>query len=146
MARIEFATTESVAPRFLADDRGRDQMVPGGLPVDPAAVVPGDAVRVTTTGAAAGATTIPLSVALAGPIPAGALLVFGAGLFARTTADAAAGATTLAVEPLAALLANGATANYSPSGTINLVAGQLLGATFAEIEAGTALGAAVDAD
>lgn len=67
---------------------------------------------ITTTGAIATATAVPVA-ALPVALPVGTLLDFtGAGKFAKLTAPAALGATSLAVEALDAALANGNTASY----------------------------------
>ena len=94
--------------------------------LDAAAIVPGDAVRVTAGATAAGATSVTVT-ALNGPIPTGTVLDFGGAKFARLTAAAAAGATTLTVAALPTALVAGDLATYSPSGIKYIPAGTLVG-------------------
>jgi hypothetical protein len=72
----------------------------------------GTGVTVTlTANANAGATTIACS-ALSAAIPAGAILTFGAGKYARVAATANAGATSITVNALQAPLTSGDVATY----------------------------------
>lgn len=97
-------------PRWAADFRSRDHLVPGGVRLDSASFAR-DAWLVTlTAAAAAGATTLAVA-ALPRKVEAGTILYFGtAGQIARVNADAAAGATTLAVDAIPTALALGAVA------------------------------------
>jgi len=83
---------------------------------------------VSTTGAAAGATALPVT-ALTVSIPSGTTLNFlpGTGKFAKLTATAAIGATSLAVEALPTTIASGDTAIYAGTGTKVLKAGTVVG-------------------
>lgn len=83
-------------------------------------------VTVGTGGAAAGATTVPVT-ALSGPLAAGIVLDFGGAKFARLTAAAAAGATTLTVAALPVALAAGDVATFVGSGRKTVLAGTLVG-------------------
>jgi hypothetical protein len=76
------------------------------------------------------------------------LLRFAAGKYAYSTAAAAAGATSIAVEALPVALTSGDKATYKGSGTkpVTIVSGTLIGRTWAERDAGTALGPAADTD
>lgn len=73
---------------------------------------------VAAGGAAQGATTITLSAATTGIIPANFPLTFTGGKTAVTTAQAASGATTLTVRPLAAALVAGDSAPFAGVRTI----------------------------
>lgn len=74
----------------------------------------GDAFTVTTTAEAlADATSITVE-ALAGAVPAGVVLYFGADLFARLSAAADQGATTLSVEGLVTTVPAASKATYRP--------------------------------
>jgi hypothetical protein len=90
-------------------------------------------VDVGAAGAGIGATSIPVSPALAGPIPAGAVLDFGTNKFARLTAAAVTGATTLTVAALPTALVDADVAYYWEPGAPKYVKGgtvmgELLGA------------------
>lgn len=74
----------------------------------------GDAFTVTLDAAAEVDDDTLTVVALPGPIPAGAVLYFGADKFARVTAAADAGDTELAVEELVTAIADESTATYYP--------------------------------
>lgn len=72
----------------------------------------GTGVTVTTTAnEPAGETSVAVS-ALAGAIPAGAILTFAPGVYARVTAAADASDTTITVAPLTVPLASGSVATY----------------------------------
>lgn len=93
-------------------------------------------ITVAAAGAAAGATTIPLTPALTANVPVGTILSFGAGLFARLTAAAASGAAALTVEALPVAIPAGSVAYYSASGRKTIESGILVGRTYAERDAG----------
>jgi hypothetical protein len=148
------------SPRWLADFGKRDIFVPAPAKIDPTQFPDAGAVAVTTTAlAAATATTIavtalarpgnPIATAIsdtAGLIPAGTLIKFGTGVYARTTAAAAVGATALTVEALPADVPSGSVGYYNPTGQKVIASGAYVGRTFAERDAGTPLGAAVPSD
>lgn len=75
----------------------------------------GDAITVTVAvaGAAIGATSIPLTGAIATDIPAYTILSFGGGKFATLSADATAGDSSLTVDALGAALSSGDTATWT---------------------------------
>lgn len=74
--------------------------------------ISGTGVTVTTTAAAAqGATTLAVS-SLSAAVPAGTILTFGPGKYARVTANAAASATSITVAALTVGIASGDVATY----------------------------------
>jgi hypothetical protein len=138
---------EDKAPRWASDFRSRDHLVPGGVKLLASAFPVEDAVMVTTSGAAAGATSIPVT-AISGAIPNGTVLNWtGTGEFSVLTSAAAAGATSLAVEALDAAIEASDTATYAGTTTKKFVrSGTPIGRTIAERDAGTAFGPADAAD
>jgi len=126
---------KNIRPGFVGDFLNREHLLPGGIKLD-ATTFPGvDAIAATTTGAAQGATAVPVA-ALAGAIPSGTVLDFGGAKFARLTANAAAGATSLTVAALPTALVNGDVARYLASGLKKRVAaGTPVFATQAAFEA-----------
>lgn len=115
---------------FVADRDSLDY--DGGHQVDWANVgeqyrqTPGQIVT-TGAGAAAGATSIPVS-ALTVAIPSGTVLNWtGSGEFSITTAAAAVGATSLTVEALDAAIEAADTATFAGSGAKTLKAGTVCG-------------------
>ena len=111
--RLEFEGQTQTTPPWVVDYVGRQQNLPGGGRLDPAAFAAMGDVTVTVAAAAAiGATAITVN-ALSDAIPAGADLHFGGGKFASLTADAPAGATTLAVVAIPTALAVGDTSVYN---------------------------------
>ncbi len=132
---------------WIGDYLDREHLLPGGARLDAAQFRAEDAVVVTVgaAGAVAGATSIPVT-ALSGPIPNGTVLDFGGAKFARLTAAAVAGATTLTVAALPTALAAGDTATYPGTLKKTVVSGTAVGRTFAERDAGTGFGPAVDTD
>jgi hypothetical protein len=138
---------EDKAPRWAADFRSRDHLVPGGVKLLASAFPVEDAVTVTApSGAAAAATSISVN-ALSGPIPNGTVLNFtGSGEFAMLTAAAATGATTLSVEALDAAIEAADTATYAGTLKRFVRSGTPIGRTIAERDAGTAFGPADAAD
>lgn len=142
----EWAGTPQHQPKVL---------LPGGGHINAAEFDSADAVVVTVAaaGAAAGATTVPIT-ALKSPqdlvvpevgalIPQGALLDFtGAGKFAKVTAPASIGTTSLTVEALPQALVAGDVARYNAGGYKLVTNGQLVGRTWAERDAGMGYGPA----
>lgn len=124
---------------WAGDYRGREQLIPGGARLDAASFPTEGSVTVVTTGAAQGATAVPVA-AISGPIPSGTVLRFSADEYASLSSAAAAGATSLAVEALVNALENNDTATYVGSGKRFVVSGTLIGRTRAERDAGTAYG------
>lgn len=108
--------TTPMRPNFVADWESVDRDT--GHTIDWASV--GNEFRVgaflvtSPAGAAAAAVSLPVS-ALAGPIPAGALLTFGTLENVRVTTAALAGAVALAVDPLPDAIEAGDTAAYVPN-------------------------------
>lgn len=72
----------------------------------------GTGVTVTLSAAAAAGDTTLAVTATSAAIPAGTILTFGAGRYARVTADASSGATSLTVAMLTVGIPDGATATY----------------------------------
>ena len=147
MPKVDVSKSNIVgAPRWLADDIS-NSILPMPAKVDPTLFPDALAVKVVSTGVVAiGGTAIPVSTALSGPIPKGAVLDFGGGKFARTTADVAAGAVSIPVAAIPTALAANDTAYYSKYGRKSLPGGTLIGRTFAERNASTPYGPAVDTD
>ena len=87
---------------------------------------PGQKVVVGAAGAAASATSVPVT-ALTYAIKSGTTLDFGGAKFARLTADAAAGATSLTVAAIPTALVSGDTATVAGSGAKKLPAGTAVG-------------------
>lgn len=146
---------KSIRPGFVVDVLSRDHLLPGGIKIDAVAFNSEDAVKVTvgTGGAAANATTVPVT-ALPEEVPSGAIIQFGAAnstKFARTSAVAAKGATSVAVQPLPTAVVAGDIGYYNAPGQPKRIAsGTLVGLTIAEYEgagaAGVKWGPAADAD
>lgn len=158
MANYYYSDNFRTPPRWAADGIHSGSLIPGGARVDPLQFPSIDAVTITLS-AQANAAAVALAVAplafknaamfkeqfrASGPaIPAGTLLWFGAGKFARVTADAAIGANQLTVEALVAQINNASTTTFQGRSTIKTIpAGTLIGRTFAERAAGTAFGPA----
>lgn len=148
MAKMKINGPTMTSPVWAADFVGPEHLIPGGARLNAAAFNAPDAVTVTVAagGAAVAATAVPVA-ALSGPIPAGTVLAFDAGGFAKLTATAAAGATSLAVEALPNALEAADAATYPgvradrpiPSGTF-------IGRTYAERDSNVGFGPAVDTD
>lgn len=136
------------APEFVNDFLDREHLLPGGVKVDASQFQSSDAVVVDVgaAGAAAGATTVPVSPALTGPIPAGTIIWFSGAKFIRLSAAAAAGANSLTVTATPTALVDADVGYYSPSGTTSIPAGTAIGRTIAERDAGTSFGPAAAAD
>jgi hypothetical protein len=149
MAQVTGTANQLTSPVWAGDFLDREHLYPGGAKVDPAQFFATDSVLVKLSAAAAIDDVAISFDALSGPIPSGTLLHFGQSKeFARTTAAAAAGATTVAVEALPAALEDDDEARYVGVGTQpkRIIAGTLVGRTFAERAAGTSFGPAADAD
>lgn len=146
MAKTEFGTWQSVgSPRWLADERTRDHLIPGPAKLDATQFNGADSVVVTASAAALAAATSITVNALSGAIPTGAVLKFGAGEFAELTSAASAGDTALTVEALASGIEAGDVAVYS-TGKKRIASGTAVGRTIAERVAKTPYGPAVAAD
>jgi hypothetical protein len=93
----------------------------------------------TAVPGAAGAATLAVA-AVSAAIPAGSLLRFASGQYARTTADVAAGAVNIPVERISETLGIGDTAYYNPTSRRQVPGGTLIGRTYAERDNGTPWG------
>jgi len=146
MAYVVDNSNRQSAPEWLADFGSRDHLAlfPAKLLASAFNDLGGVYVEVTAN-AAADATSVSV-VALAQPIPAGAVLDFGGKKFARLTAEAAIGATSLTVAALATALADGDITYWSEYGRKMIKSGTLVGRTYAERDANTPFGPAVDTD
>jgi len=152
MARIVETANQLTGAAWAGDYFNREHMVPGGAKIAAASWASVTTVHTITAAAEALATaesiTVePLTVAL----PAGTVLDFeGAGKFALLTAAAAVGAETLVVEALPETIADEDEATYSVTVTdaapVTVPSGTVVGRTFAEAAAGTALGPAAAGD
>lgn len=143
MPGIMYGGISRTAPAWAADGIGAETLIPGGARLDPSQFLAEDAVVVTVgaAGAAQGAVSVPVD-ALSGPIPSGTVLYFGGAKVAQLTAAAAAGATALTVAALPTALVDNDTATYGGVGRKVVVAGTLIGRTFAERAANTGFGPA----
>ncbi len=150
MAYIDFGTwsQEYGQPRWAADFRSRDHLVPGPVKLV-ASQFPyhGQVVVTAPSGAIAAATSITVT-ALSGAIPLGTILDFtGTGEYARVSANAPAGATSISVDALDAAIEAADTATYVPTNAKRYIAsGTVVGRTLAERDAGTGFGPADAAD
>lgn len=147
MARIQETANVFTAPAWAGDYTGREHNLPGGSQVN-AAQWETVTYTITTSGAALGATTIPVT-ALPVALPIGTVLDWtGPGELSTLTAAAALGATSLAVEPLDAAIEAGDTAPYTvtDASPVSISNGTLVGRTWAEQATGDSFGPAVAAD
>jgi hypothetical protein len=150
MAKMEFTDFgQSSSNAFEGDFGNREHRLPGGGMLDASAFAQSSGevlVKVNDADVNAGETSMTVD-ALPGAIPAGTVLEFSDGNFAKLSANAAAGATTLTVVALDADIADDATATYDPEPGFDLVAaGTLVGRTTAEKLAGDPLGPYSDSD
>ncbi len=128
------------APSFIADLLTREHVLAGGAKINAAAFNSADAVVVVVgaAGAAANASTVPVD-ALPAALPDGAVLRFGAAnskKFAVLNGAVLAGAASLTTQPIPTALVDNDTAYYdAPGAAKRIVAGTLVGCTFAELEA-----------
>lgn len=144
--RVEYTSPVITTPKWAGDFYGgHDGLMPYPAKIDPYAFTDDGGIAVVTSGAALGATTVPVT-ALAGRIPQGAVLDFGTTKFAAVTAEALKGATSIATRALVTALVNGDRATYSPSGRRMIRSGRIVGRTFAERDANTPFGPAIDTD
>lgn len=105
-----------------------------------------DTFTVTSTGAAAGGTSIPVT-ALAAAIPPNSTLNFGIpGMIAVTETGAAAAATTITVLPLDRAIPNGSTYTVPGDTHKNVPSGTVIGRTIAERDAAGLFGPVADTD
>jgi hypothetical protein len=135
-------------PNWLGEQYSPDRLIPGGGQVTNSVFPAFDAVRVTSpAGAAASATTIPVSAILlqsdGSPlavgqvaIPVGALIDFGGTKIAVVTANVLRGATSIAVRSLPAAIAANDVGTYLGVGKRTVPSGTLVGRTLAERDAG----------
>lgn len=127
---------------------GLDPMarVPWPAKVDASQFVDSQAVKVKLTANAA-LNAVSLTVtAVTAAIPAGTLLRFAAGKYAYVSTAVASGATAIPVEAIPVALATGDTAYYKTRAQVHIPGGTPLGRTYAERDAGTAFGPAVNTD
>lgn len=147
MARIVDTSVTKAPPPFIAEPLGAHNLLPQPARVDAAQFNPYGAVVVTANGAAAQSATDMDVDPLTGAIPAGTVLVFGTGEFAKLTADADAGAANIEVEALVNGIEDNDTATYpGTSGKVYIPAGTAIGRTITERDAGTNYGKATDTD
>jgi hypothetical protein len=141
MAQMTVQDNQVSSAAWAADFLNREHLVPGGAKVLASAFSKTDAVVVTVgaAGASVDDTTVPVD-ALSGALPSGITLDFGGDKFATLTAAAAAGATSITVRALVTALVDNDTDTYEGVAKKVIVAGTLLGRTFAERAAGTAFG------
>jgi hypothetical protein len=110
------------------------------------AFVAGDHFTITTTGATAGATALPVA-ALANAIAPGSTLNFGIpGLVATTEAGAAQNATSIVVAPLDRAIPNGSTYLVPGDTHKNVPSGTVIGRTYVERDAAGLFGPVADGD
>ena len=156
---VQFIGNLRASPQWAADFGGREHILPVPAKVDVAQFTDAAAVTVVTSGAAAGATSVPVTAltpsVLANTtliangnvlIPSGTVLYFGGAKVAQLTADAVIGATTLTVAALPTLLAASDTARYSAFNQLFIPSGTVIGRTYAEAQANTAYGMAASTD
>ena len=143
------AWQEENSPRWAADFRSRDHLVPGPVKLEAAQFPVTGTVVVTMDGAEiAGVTSLTVDP-LPGAIPSGTLLDFsGTSEIVRTTALAAKGATEVPVEATDAAIEDNDTATYIPAGATKKTvrSGTAIGRTIAERDAKTGYGPASAAD
>lgn len=144
MARIEDNgySKDNRRAGWMGDYADRNHVLPGGGKLDSAQFIAEDgAIVKLTANAAQGAVAIAFA-ALTNPIPAGTLLPFGVGKYARTTAPAAKGAVGVAVEALPVALNNGDQATYPGSGMKKklVISGTFVGRTRLERDANPPVG------
>lgn len=141
MARLTFSGNTLTAPVWAGDYLDREHLVPGGGIVDAAQFNAQDAVVVTVgaSGAAAGATSIPVD-ALSGAIPSGTILNFGSYAPVTVTvndADVNATETSITVVALSGPIPAGTRLEFSGAGSgyAQLTADAITGATTLTVEA-----------
>ena len=140
MAKITYTPTSGsyLQPAWASEPIGPHNMIPGGAQLNPDAFPYSDGFTVSATAAAASGSnvTIPVS-ALKGNIPAGYLLDFGSGKYAKLTAAATEGQTTITANLTASLTGSESAMYAGISGKKLIVAGTLVGRTYTERDAGT---------
>jgi hypothetical protein len=148
MAKFEGGILERASgDSWLADPRSPENLIRGGIKLDPNAFLGENDTNVTlTANAPQGGVTLSVEP-LTAEIPSGTALRFSASTYAYTTAVASKGATSISVEPLPTALGSGASAVYrSTTGLRGISSGTVVGRTYAERDAGAMFGAADDAD
>lgn len=134
-------------PEWCGDFLGREQLVPGGAKVDPAAFVTQAAQTVEIDGAVAAGAVLLTVDALTADLAPGTMLNFGIpGLMAYCPVGAVAGAVTIPCAPLDRAIPDEATAIVGATSHKNCPAGTVVGRTFAERDAASPYGIAADAD
>ncbi len=161
MPSTQFIGNLRSSPAWFKDFGNREHILAVPAKLDPAQFTDqyGVTVTVATGGAAAAATSVPVTAltpsALANTtliaagnvlIPTGTVLYFGGAKVAQLTADAKIGDTALTVAALPTALAAGDVATYSMYGTEAIASGTVVGRTYAERDAITAYGPAASTD
>lgn len=147
MARNLKLTGPSIGPpRWAADFRGRDHLIPGPSKVDAAQFPTNDAVTVTLTADAAAGDAVIVVTALTGGIKAGTVLYFGGAKIAILSEDAAAAETNLIVLPLGNPILTGDSTFVDGKGKKFIPSGTVVGRSLAERIAGTPYGVPADTD
>lgn len=150
MAKVDVTVSKEM--RNLESWRGdysdRNHAVPGPFRLDPTQFVDSMAMRVTvgSGGAAANATTVPVTITGEKTIPVGTVLRFSATQYARTTAAATSATTSLAVEALPEALAADDEAIYNTRTVVHVPSGTVVGRTLAEANNGDGFGPAAASD
>jgi len=161
MASVEFIGNLRASSRWLNELTDRDRGVqPTPVKLDASQFTDTMGVTVITSGATAGATSVPVTAltpnsALANTtliaaggvlIPNGTTLYFGGAKVATLTADAKIGDTALTVAAIPTTLAASDTATFSRYGGKFIPSGTIIGRTYAEAQANTPYGPAVSTD
>jgi hypothetical protein len=139
--------TTFTAPRWAGHFvTPRDLMPAGGKLLASAFAIEADVVvDVAVAGAAAGATSVPVT-ALSGPIPNNTRLDFGTKGVVVLAANAATGAVVLTTEPIPFALVDADVTTYQGTNTKTVPSGTFVGRTIAERDAETLYGPADAAD
>lgn len=149
MAKFEFTDFGSASNKaFLGDNGDREHVLAGGMKIDTSAVYNAAGeyiIKLNDNAAAQGDTTITVD-ALPVALPDNAQLKFGS-VTVQLNGAKAAGQTSLTVDALGGDIADDTEATYRVDSAHRVLpAGSVLGQTFTEKEAGTAIGPAADAD
>lgn len=146
MAQVTWSSSAFQLPEFAAEELTPDKLLPGGARLNAAQFDAEDAQTITLAAGAVTAgsnRTLNLTAALRFPIPAGTILDFGAGELCTLTNGAAQGATSITGVTVAADLEGGESTLFRgvlPSKPV--MAGILVGRTFAERNSNTGFGPA----
>lgn len=125
-------------PAWAAEPIGPQNMIPGGAQLDAAAFPSSDGFTITATAAQSAGTNVAIAVGeLKGNIPAGYILDFGGGKYAKLKSPQGAGSTSIIADLSAALTGNETAMYAGISGKKLVKAGTLVGRTYTERDAGT---------